>query len=210
MVNINNLIIFHKKFKPCKKEVIKIAQRFFYNQTKIRDPETNKFNSIPAMSGESAYQLAVRLGTFTGTEEEYNSWLDEKRSNALKDIDNIKSESMKAVSDEGIKQVDNVSAIVDGIAQDSTAKQILEKENKSLEYLTIIATAAGKAGSLNGFGLEKGLDDSVVISYTDPETEILEGSCIFPRDTTLVKIKDSLSSINNSLKIIALRNGVTV
>lgn len=190
--------------------MIQIARKFFYNKTKIRDPNTNLFINLPATTGESAYQLAVRLGTFTGTEEEYNSWLDEKRSDALKDIDNTKSESMKAVADEGTKQVDNISAIVDGIAQDSTAKQILEKENKSLEYLTIIATAAGKAGSLNGFGLEKGLDDSVVISYTDPETEILEGSCMFPRDTTLIKIKESLASINNSLKIIALRNGVTI
>ena len=188
--------------------MIKIARKFFYNQTKIRDPKTNNFNSLPATTGESAYQLAVRLGTFSGTEEEYNTWLNKKRDDALNDIMQVKNRSTQAVIDEGTKQVQNVEAVIDGIAQDTTAREILSKENQSVKFLETIASAAGKAGSLNGFGLEKGINDSVVISYTNPETDILEGTTMLPRDSTLIKIKESLTSINKSLKIIAVRNGV--
>ena len=189
--------------------MIKIARKFFYNQTKIRDPKTNNFNSLPATTGESAYQLAVRLGTFSGTEEEYNTWLNKKRDDALNDITQAKTQSTKAVIDEGMKQVQNVEAVIDGIAQDTTAREILSKENQSVKFLETIALAAGKAGSLNGFGLEKGLNDSVVISYANPETDILEGSVTLPRDSTLIKIQETMKSINSSLKLIAIRNGVT-
>lgn len=189
--------------------MLKIARKFFYNQIKIRDPKTNNFNSLPATTGESAYQLAVRLGTFSGTEEEYNTWLNKKREDALNDIAQAKTQSTKAVIDEGMKQVQNVEAVIDGIAQDTTAREILSKENQSVKFLETIALAAGKAGSLNGFGLEKGLNDSVIISYANPETDILEGSVTLPRDSTLIKIQETMKSINSSLKLIAIRNGVT-
>lgn len=132
------------------------------------------------------------------------------KKESLEAINAAKAETVKSLMDEGTKQVNDITAISDGIAKDTTAKQILEKENKATEFLEVIAQAAGKAGSLNGFGLEKGLKDSVVISYTNPDTNILEGTTILPRDTTLLKIKDSLVSINKSLKIIAIRNGVTI
>lgn len=189
--------------------MLKIARKFFYNQIKIRDPKTNNFNSLPATTGESAYQLAVRLGTFSGTEEEYNTWLNKKREDALNDIAQAKNQSTKAVIDEGAKQIQNVEAVIDGIAQDTTAREILSKENQSVKFLETIALAAGKAGSLNGFGLEKGLNDSVIISYANPETDILEGSVTLPRDSTLIKIQETMKSINSSLKLIAIRNGVT-
>ena len=39
---------------------------------KIRDPKTKQFNPIAGLIGESAYQIAVRLGTFSGSEAEWN------------------------------------------------------------------------------------------------------------------------------------------
>lgn len=39
---------------------------------KIRDPKTKQFNPIAGLIGESAYQTAVRLGTFSGSEAEWN------------------------------------------------------------------------------------------------------------------------------------------
>lgn len=136
--------------------------------------------------------------------------IDIKRDDALNDITQVKNQSTKSVMDEGTKQIQNIEAVIDGIAQDTTAREILSKENQSVKFLETIALAAGKAGSLNGFGLEKGLNDSVVISYTNPETDILEGSVILPRDSTLIKIQETMKSINSSLKLIAIRNGVTL
>lgn len=136
--------------------------------------------------------------------------IDKKRDDALNDITQVKNQSTKSVMDEGTKQIQNIEAVIDGIAQDTTAREILSKENQSVKFLETIALAAGKAGSLNGFGLEKGLNDSVVISYTNPETDILEGSVILPRDSTLIKIQETMKSINSSLKLIAIRNGVTL
>lgn len=136
--------------------------------------------------------------------------IDRKRDDALNDITQVKNQSTKSVMDEGTKQIQNIEAVIDGIAQDTTAREILSKENQSVKFLETIALAAGKAGSLNGFGLEKGLNDSVVISYTNPETGILEGSVILPRDSTLIKIQETMKSINSSLKLIAIRNGVTL
>ena len=43
---------------------------FNYNTTKIKNG--SNWESIPALVGESAYQTAVRLGTFSGSETEWN------------------------------------------------------------------------------------------------------------------------------------------
>ena len=53
---------------------------------KIRDPKTKQFNPIAGLIGESAYQTAVRLGTFNGTEEEWNDYIKTEREKAIEDI----------------------------------------------------------------------------------------------------------------------------
>ena len=42
---------------------------FNYATAKIKNPTSKKWESIPALKGESAYETAIRLGTFTGTEK---------------------------------------------------------------------------------------------------------------------------------------------
>lgn len=130
------------------------------------------------------------------------------RQHAVNSVSDEGESQKNAVKSEGEKQVSNVQAVVDGIAQESTAQQILEKSNQSLPFLEEIARNSGKAGSLNGFGLEKGANDSVVITYTNPETEQFESASVLPTDTTLVKIDEAIAGINESLKIIALQKGV--
>lgn len=180
----------------------------------ISDSKTDALNLINKNRTDSLNAIDANrtssLSNIESTSSKALAAMNENRDSSLTAMDLAKSESLNAISEEGAKQVANLEGIVDGIAQDSTAQAILEKENTSSEFLQIIAEAAGKAGSLNGFGLEKGLNDSIVISYTDPESGILEGTAMFPRDTTLIKIKESLVSINKSLKLIAMRNGVTM
>lgn len=130
------------------------------------------------------------------------------RQQAVESVSNEGESQKNAVKSEGATQVQNVQAVVNGIAQESTAQKILEKSNQSLPFLEEIARNSGKAGSLNGFGLEKGVNDSVVVTYTNPETDQFESATVLPTDTTLLKIDEALTGINESLKIIALQKGV--
>ena len=134
--------------------------------------------------------------------------IETSRLQAVKSVSNEGESQKNAVKSEGATQVQNVQAVVNGIAQESTAKKILEKSNQSLPFLEEIARNSGKAGSLNGFGLEKGVNDSVVVTYTNPETDQFESATVLPTDTTLLKIDEALTGINESLKIIALQKGV--
>lgn len=134
--------------------------------------------------------------------------IETSRQQAVESVSDEGTTQKEAVKTEGTTQIENVQAVVDGIAQESTAQQILEKSNQSLPFLEEIARNSGKAGSLNGFCLEKGANDSVVITYTNPETEQFESATVLPTDTTLLKIDEALTGINESLKIIALQKGV--
>ena len=96
---------------------------------------------------------------------------------------------------------------VSGVAQDATAEEILKILQKSAEYMAQIAESAGKAGSLNGFGLNLLEDGSVSLTYSDPDTGELQDSAIFPKETTLTALDKALGEMNESLKIIALRDG---
>lgn len=99
---------------------------------------------------------------------------------------------------------------VGGVAQDATAEEILKILQKSADYMAQIAESAGKAGSLNGFGLNLLEDGSVSLTYSDPDTGELQDSAIFPKETTLAALDKALGEMNESLKIIALREGGTL
>lgn len=97
-----------------------------------------------------------------------------------------------------------------GVAQDATAEEILKILQKSADFMAQIAESAGKAGSLNGFGLNLLEDGSVSLTYSDPDTGELQDSAVFPKETTLVALDKALGEMNESLKIIALREGGTL
>lgn len=111
------------------------------------------------------------------------------------------------VTKEGEKQVQAVQAVSEGIAQDSTAKEILEQCSNTLPYLEEIARNSSEAGSLNGFGLNLLEDGSISLTYTNPDTNVLEGSAILPKNTTLAKLDKIIEEMNGHLKTIALREG---
>ena len=50
-----------------------MLKTFNYSTTKIKNPTSKKWESIPVLQGESAYEIAVKLGTFSGSEEEWNN-----------------------------------------------------------------------------------------------------------------------------------------
>ena len=97
------------------------------------------------------------------------------------------------------------------VAKDATGLLILNVLQNGADLLgqiaKIVEETAGKAGSLNGFGLNLLEDGSVALTYTNPETNLLEASAIFPKDSTAKKLDQALGENNESLKIIALREG---
>ena len=99
------------------------------------------------------------------------------------------------------------------VAKDATGLLILNVLQKGADLLgqiaKIVEETAGKAGSLNGFGLNLLEDGSVALTYTNPETNLLEASAIFPKDSTAKKLDKALGEMNDHLKIIALREGGT-
>lgn len=99
---------------------------------------------------------------------------------------------------------------VGGVAQDTTAEEILKILQKSADYMAQIAESAGKAGSLNGFGLNLLEDGSVSLTYSDSDTGELQDSAVFPKETTLAALDKALGEMNENLKSIALREGGTL
>ena len=99
------------------------------------------------------------------------------------------------------------------VAKDATGLLILNVLQNGADLLgqiaKIVEETAGKAGSLNGFGLNLLEDGSVALTYTNPETNLLEASAIFPKDSTAKKLDKALGEMNEHLKIIALREGGT-
>lgn len=133
------------------------------------------------------------------------------KTGAVGAIGTAGTEQTQNVTAEGERQKEEIKGITAGIAQEQTSKLILKENQKSSELLgqiaKIVEETAGKAGSLNGFGLNLLEDGSVALTYTNPETNLLEASAIFPKDSTAKKLDQALGEINESLKIIALREG---
>jgi len=156
----------------------------------------------------------------------------------LQIVDDKSKEAVQAVTAEGTKQIKAVQAAaeaaksveselsqstadaeelktaldqaVDGVAQDATAEEILKILQRSADYMAQIAESAGKAGSLNGFGLNLLQDGSVSLTYSNPDTGELQGSAIFPKESTLSALDQALAEMNVSLKKIAISKGGTV
>lgn len=72
-------------YKNIKKGGI-VLKTFNYSTTKIKNPTSKKWESIPVLQGESAYEIAIKLGTFSGSEEEWNK--DVMTFSMMKDITN--------------------------------------------------------------------------------------------------------------------------
>ena len=85
---------------------------FNYNTSKIKDSEGN-WSSLPSLRGESAYELAIRLGTFTGTEEEYNNYIHEKFNEVNNQIESIQSNLKKIYKEVSIDSYDELSACIE-------------------------------------------------------------------------------------------------
>lgn len=95
---------------------------------KIRDPKTKQFNPIAGLIGESAYQTAVRLGTFSGTEKEWNDYIKTEREKALEDIRKAGEDLTKSLPEDYVKMTEDVASL----------KEDLGDYKNGHEYMPII------------------------------------------------------------------------
>lgn len=68
-------------------------KQFNFNVVKVKDPETGQYSGLPAIAGESAYEIAIRLGTFVGTEEEWINMVQANMDNSMPSVNHGTSDT---------------------------------------------------------------------------------------------------------------------
>lgn len=142
---------------------------FNYNTTKIKNSD-GTWSAIPALVGESAYSLAVRLGTFTGTEEAWNKLNSDAATKAeqnKKDIETLKDTtvSLQTLNDI-LNKTPHVNTVENYFNLRRTGKVYQTKiwkfatnptsvgekllDNAGLEFVPSTDTTEGKDDYLNG------------------------------------------------------------
>lgn len=142
---------------------------FNYNTTKIKNSD-GTWSAIPALVGESAYALAVRLGTFTGTEEAWNKLNSDAATKAEQNKKDIETLKDTTVSLQTLNDILNKTPHVDTVENyfnlrrtgkvyqtkiwkfatnpTSTGEKLLD--NAGLEFVPSTDTTEGKDDYLNG------------------------------------------------------------
>lgn len=181
------------------------------------EEDKNTVEQAKALVMELGQDVAEKKASVERTVADFNASVEQTVTEfnysveqALTDVTETGAAQKTEIKEEGATQVRNVQAVVEGISTEETAQRILNNSDQSIPLLQAVAEAVGKAGSLNGFGLETGANDTVVITYTNPETEVLEGSATFPTNTTLERIATAYTQMCDNLKIIALQKGADV
>lgn len=101
---------------------------------------------------------------------------------------------------------EQTAELFDGVAQENTAQSELDVLRAISAQLQTIIDQGGSAGDLNGFSLALGEGSTVIISYTDPDDETITGSATFPTNDTASEILTHITSVAQSLAIIAGKN----
>jgi hypothetical protein len=154
-----------------------------------------------AEAAQSATASALSEQNAAKSEQNASQYSREAASAKTEAI-NAKDDAETAKNDAEAAQAD-IQESIDGVAQEATAAQVLAVVQELLPLVATIAESGNQAGSLNGFGLELGEDNSVAISYSDPDTGELLAVCTFPTETTMNRINDALAEIVENVKTIA-------
>ncbi len=120
-------------------------QQLYLNNFFYKDPTTGEFVPIAGIAGESAYEIAVRLGTFTGTEEEWNNYIAIERDKAIADIIAKATEAKESIPDDYTA----LSEKLDSITESETVKEWVDLFG---DYTTEIAYL-GKISGVEQQGL---------------------------------------------------------
>ena len=99
---------------------------FILGSAKYKNPKTKQFNPIAGLIGESAYQTAVRLGTFNGTEEEWNDYIKTEREKAIEDIRKAGEDLTNSLPADYVKMTEDVTSLKEEITELKRRIEVLE------------------------------------------------------------------------------------
>ena len=185
---------------------------FNYNTSKIKDSEGN-WSSLPSLRGESAYELAIRLGTFTGTEEEYNNYIHEKFNEVNNQIESIQSNLKKIYKEVSIDSYDELSACIEkgnpnnilNVGDELLVNRIksldISSNNKNLTFsVTDEQLFINKVGRID--------DDDYILLYKNDKWYYLEQPIILsdfgiviagtPVDSDIITVKMNYETVSHT------------
>lgn len=116
---------------------------------KIRDPKTKQFNPIAGLIGESAYQTAVRLGTFSGTEKEWNDYIKTEREKALEDIRKAGEDLTKSLPADYVKMTEDVTSLKEDLGDLTNDVEQIHKDTVIDYSLELVYIKQWQKGFIN-------------------------------------------------------------
>lgn len=98
------------------------------------EPADGEYYMLSAKHGESAYEIAVRLGAFEGTEEEWNTALETERAQALESIEAKGAETLATIPEDYTSLNNTVKNITETYAKNDVNAALTYGHFKAIPY----------------------------------------------------------------------------
>ena len=102
---------------------------------------------------------------------------------------------------------ESVQTLVGNLATETTQLQIEDETDSIVDLLTQIVEQGHSSGDLNGYSLNPGAGDEILITYTNPEDETDTVTITAPTNTTMSAIASALADLANTWKGAIITNG---
>lgn len=165
---------FHNNAKYYKEQAAASAANAGASETNAGNSETAASGSASAASASALASEGYATGKQNGTDVASGSPYYENNAKFFKE------------------QAEN---LVGDLATEATLSEIKSGTNDAVSLLQQIVEEGGHSGDLNGFSLNLGVDDELLITYTDPEDETDTVTITAPTNTTMSAIVTVLEEL---------------
>lgn len=170
---------------------------------------SGQWHEADVIKGESAYQAAVRLGIFSGTESEYYNKITNDRDSALSQINTKLTEVLSAIDTKKQQTLADIPDDYTTLSGDvSDLKSAIEQDESKLFDMTNLLESASSGFAENGITATL-TDDVLSLSGTSTDGITKDEMFISPRlkpNTTYAFRIFNSSGFNNGASI-SLRKG---
>lgn len=165
----------------------------------VRDAQTQIAGSVQQaqQAAQAASGSATAAAGSAGTAAGSATAADQSAQAAAQ-----KKAEMDTRADEIENELTSLTIALNHVAQEETAQSI----EGLVEQITalvrqIVEEGTGGGGDLNGYSLNRGAGNEVILSYTNPEDETETAEAILPTGTTQDEILAEMHTITESLEI---------
>lgn len=178
---------------------------YFHNNAKYYKEQAassaNNANHYSEQAGESASTASTNglkaegytVGKQNGTDVESGS--EYYHNNA------------KYYKEQAASAAEAAETLVGDLATEATQLQIEGETDDIVDLLTQIVEQGHSSGDLNGYSLNPGAGDEILITYTNPEDETDTVTITAPTNTTMSAIATALADLANTWKGAIITNG---